>query len=248
MRFDVRSWRVAHGPTRPCAPGVARDAAHAVYFGVPMPALVRPARPLEGRLLFVGRLVKDKGLHVLLAGVARARRIDRSIRLTIVAGDGPPQYRALPDRRIERLGLGDAVQWRGPLPRDGLSALYAEHDALLFWSPFVEPAPLVAMEAMAARLPAVVPKPASASPIYENDVSCVTYDRNDADSLARAIMRLAADPTRYRRIADAGAARIGASFTPLHTARAYASIIHAACDAAAAKKSAVRSVSAPIPL
>ena len=215
--------------------GLARDAAHAVYFGVPLPARVRPDRPFDGRLLYVGRLVKDKGLHVLLGGVARTRAMDRRTRLTIVAGDGPPGYRALLERRIADLGLADAVEWRAPLPRAALGALYAEHDALLFWSPFVEPAPLVAMEAMAARLPAVVPRPARESPIYEDGITCVTYDRNDADSLARAIGGLASDALHYRRIADAGAARIADSFTPLHTARAYAQILVSAIAPAASR-------------
>ncbi|MEP6655887.1 MAG: glycosyltransferase family 4 protein [Betaproteobacteria bacterium] len=209
--------------------GLAPQAAHAVYFGVPVPATARPDRPFDGKLLYVGRLVKDKGLHVLLSGVARLRQSDARVRLTIVAGDGPPGYRALIERRIAQLGLTGAVDWRTPVTRSALTALYAAHDALLCWSPFLEPAPLVAMEAMAARLPVVVPQPASPSPIYEDDVTCVTYDRRYPEALARAVVNLSGDPARYRKIVEAGAARIRAAFTPAHTARAYAAILASAC-------------------
>ena len=71
--------------------------------------------------------------------------------------------------------------------------LFAEHDALLFWSPVQEPAPLVAMEAMAAQLPVIVPAPLSPSPIYEDGVTCVTFARRDPAAIAAAIERLAGD-------------------------------------------------------
>ena len=111
------------------------------------------------------------------------------------------------------------------MPRAALPALFTEHDALLFWSPFPEPAPLVAMEAMAARLPVIVPAPLTPSPIYEYGVTCVTYDRRDPASVAAAIARLASDPALGATIAAGGSARILDAFTPAHTAREYARLL-----------------------
>lgn len=211
--------------------GVPAAAAHAVYFGVPLPSITRPDRAFGGRLLHVGRLVKEKGAHLLLEGVARARARDPRISLTLVVGEGPPAYRALVERRIDSLGLRSAIDWRAPVPRAALPQLFAEHDALLFWSPVPEPAPLVAMEAMAARLPVVVPAPLTTSPIYEDSLTCVTYDRGAPASIAAALSRLAGDPSLAAAIAAGGAARIGDGFTIAHTARQYAELVAAAVAA-----------------
>jgi len=210
--------------------GLAPGVVHSVYFGVPLPPRVRPPRPFAGRLLYVGRLVKEKGAHVLLEAVARARRSDPRLSLTLIAGEGPPPYRALVRRRIAALGLEEAVDWRAPVPRGALDGLFTEHDALLFWSPVAEPAPLVAMNAMASGLPVVVPAPALRSPIYEDGVTCVAYTRRDAEGISAAIARLARDPALVVAIAAGGAARIRDGFTPEHTARRYAELLETAID------------------
>lgn len=232
-RADPRAIRCAILSSRSWAAATARAGlpacvVHSVYFGVPTPAATRPSRAFAGRLLYVGRLVKEKGLHLLLESVARAREHDSRLVLTVVPGEGPPAYRTLVQRRANALGLADAIDWRTPVPRAALPALFAEHDALLFWSPFPEPAPLVAMEAMAARLPVVVPAPRTLSPIYEDAVTCITYERRDPPGMAAAILRLAGDPALALKIAAGGARRIGDAFTPGHAARQYAELLEAA--------------------
>lgn len=236
-RADPRAIRCAILSSRSWAEatvraGVPAAAAHAVYFGVPLPSVTRPARVFGGRLLYVGRLVKEKGAHLLVESVARARERDPRLSLTLVVGEGPPAYRALVQRRIDALGLRNAIDWRAPVPRAALPQLFTEHDALLFWSPVPEPAPLVAMEAMAARLPVVVPAPLTPSPIYEDAVTCITYERRDPAAIAAAIGRLAGDPSLAAAIAAGGAARIGNGFTIAHAARQYAQLLAAAVAAA----------------
>lgn len=231
-RADPRAIRCAIVSSRSWAraterAGLPAAAVHPVYFGVRMPEAVRPARAFGGRLLYVGRLVKDKGLHVLLEALALARERDPCLTLTVVAGEGPPAYRVLVQRRIAALGLAGAVVLQGPVPHAALPAIFASHDALLFWSRLPEPAPLVPMEAMASRLPVVVPEPLTPSPIYENGVTCVTYARRTPAAVADAIARLAGDAALAARVADGGAARILAAFTPEHTARQYAALLEA---------------------
>jgi len=105
---------------------------------------------------------------------------------------------------------------------------------LLFWSPVPEPAPLVAMNAMAAGLPVVVPAPAVPSPIYEDGVTCIVYAPRDAAGIARAIARLARDRALGATIAAGGAARIRDGFTPEHTAHRYAELLETTIATASA--------------
>jgi glycosyltransferase involved in cell wall biosynthesis len=232
-RADPRAIRCAILSSRSWAAATVREGlpphvVHPVYFGVPVPSRVRPARAFEGRLLYVGRLVKEKGVHQLLAGMARARVRDPRLTLTLVTGEGPPSYRSLVQRRIATLGLADVVVWRAPVARAALAELFADHDALLFWSSFPEPAPLVAMEAMASGIPVVVPAPVTPSPIYEDGVTCVTYAGRDPASIAAAIARLSAEPTLAATVAAGGAARIRDGFTPEHTALQFAALLDTA--------------------
>ena len=226
--LSSRSWAAAT-----VRAGLPAHLVHPVYFGVPVPSRVRPARAFEGRLLYVGRLVKEKGVHQLLAAAARARARDPRLTLTLVTGEGPSSYRSLVRRRIDALGLAGAVDWRAPVPRSALPALFAEHDALLFWSSFPEPAPLVAMEGMASGIPVVVPAPLTPSPIYEDGVTCVTYTGRDPASIAAAIAasrgRSGDSPRRSPRAAP-NAIRDG--FTLEHTARQFARLLEAAIAAA----------------
>jgi glycosyltransferase involved in cell wall biosynthesis len=208
--------------------GLPPEVVHPVYFGVPLPLEVRAPRAFAGRLLYVGRLVKEKGVHVLLDALAWARQSDPRLTLTLVTGEGPRSYRSLVHRRISALGLEGVVDWRAPVPRAALAGLFADHDALLFWSPVAEPAPLVTMNAMAAGLPVIVPSPVVPSPIYEDGVTCVAYARRDAVDVARAVARLARDPALGATVAAGGAARIRDGFTPEHTAHRYAELLEAA--------------------
>ncbi|HEU0299237.1 MAG TPA: glycosyltransferase, partial [Longimicrobium sp.] len=75
-----------------------------------------PDAPFE--LLFVGRLVERKGVHLLLDALA-ALPAERRVVLRVV-GDGPERPRL--QARAERLGLMDRVVFHGFVPREELEA------------------------------------------------------------------------------------------------------------------------------
>jgi len=118
-----------------------------------------PARRGE-RLLYVGPLIRRKGLRTLIAALAMLRGAGRAFRL-VVAGRGPdePALRAL----ASRLGVADAIEFAGYVPEGRLPALYAGADLFVFPS-FKEGFGLVLVEAMACGLPVVA---SSAQPIPE---------------------------------------------------------------------------------
>src|SRR5438034_888603 len=106
-------------------------------------------------LLWVGRLAPIKGLDTLLDAVARLRAAGGAHTLLIVGGeaDEPENgHEAALRERIERLGLGAAVRFVGPLPQDVLPTYYVAADVTVLPS-YYESFGMVALEAMACGSP-----------------------------------------------------------------------------------------------
>ncbi len=97
------------------------------------------------RLIFVGRLVPQKGLDLLLEALAIVKDHLSSWHLSIV-GDGPEKstYQAL----AEHNGLAKNVDWLGWVPLESLPQIYNSHDLFVLPSRY-EGMPSVVVQAMA---------------------------------------------------------------------------------------------------
>lgn len=117
-----------------------------VYFEVRRPARAKnPPKTL--RLLFVGRLTKQKNIPQLLEALAKTKR---SARLDII-GSGEEEQAI--SQKISQLGLKN-VTLHGALPRQAVLEFYRTCDALVMPSLY-EAQPLVLLEAMASRVPII---------------------------------------------------------------------------------------------
>jgi glycosyltransferase involved in cell wall biosynthesis len=99
-----------------------------------------------GELLFVGRLVSDKGLDLLLDALARLAARGARPALTVV-GSGPEREPA--QRRALELGLEEQVRFAGPLSGEELAATYRRHRIVVIPSRYHEPFGIVALEGIA---------------------------------------------------------------------------------------------------
>jgi len=99
------------------------------------------------RLLFVGRLSKQKNLPALLDALKQTRR---DVQLDII-GEG--DEREVVQKIIQKYGLTN-VTLHGRLPREKTAELYKTHDALIMPSLY-EAQPLVLLEALAAKIPII---------------------------------------------------------------------------------------------
>ena len=104
------------------------------------------ASPRDGDLLFVGRLVSDKGVDVLLAALARLASAGERPGLTIV-GEGPE--RAALEAAARAAGISDLVRFTGPLRDAELAGAYRRHRVLVVPSRYAEPFGIVALEGIA---------------------------------------------------------------------------------------------------
>ena len=107
----------------------------------------------EPYLLMVGRLHPVKGIDLALAAFSEARREFPAFRLKIVGGGSEgDRLRVL----AGELGLGDSVDWLGPVTGEQKDELTKRAAAVLVTSR-VEAFCLAALEAMALGIPVIVP-------------------------------------------------------------------------------------------
>ncbi len=151
-------------------------------------------------VLFVGRLVANKGLFCLLEALVQVRATHPQVTLGL-RGDGP--LRGALERRIEALGLADHVAW---LPRqegpDGLARLY-NRARMLVCASTAEGGPRVTVEAMACGVPVISTPVGMMRELIDDGQNGLLFQW-EADQLAAHIRRLLDDEPLRERLAAAG--------------------------------------------
>ncbi|MDD5199703.1 MAG: glycosyltransferase family 4 protein [Terrimicrobiaceae bacterium] len=97
----------------------------------------------DRELIFVGRIVSDKGCDILLNALARLARRGCTPRLTIV-GQGPEETALR--QQAASLGIQKQVTFAGPLQGDALARMLNRHRVLVVPSRWAEPFGIVALE------------------------------------------------------------------------------------------------------
>jgi glycosyltransferase involved in cell wall biosynthesis len=158
------------------------------------------------RVLFAGRIVKPKGLDVLLRA---ARGLDAEL---VVCGDGL-QLDAM-RRLARRLGLAERVDFRGWLGAEQLAAELARAAVVAVPSLWPEPFGLIGIEALAAGRPVVGSATGGMRDWLHDGRTGLAVRPGDPAALARALSGLLADPARRRELGAAGRELVAARFSP----------------------------------
>jgi len=146
------------------------------------------AAPWEHLVVFSGRMVREKGAHLLIEAIWRLRQEGIPAKLVVVgAGD-----RSHLERRVEELGISPYVYFTGYVHDDVLLRLYRVADAACFPSLY-EPFGIVALEAMAAGVPVVVSDAGGLKEIVEHDRTGTVVWRNNVESLVWGLRRVLTD-------------------------------------------------------
>jgi len=155
----------------------------------------RGAYPGEIKVLYAGRLTREKGVDLLAESFLRARRADPRLHL-LLAGGGPEEAEL-------RARLGAAATFLGWLGGEELAAVYASADAFLFCSS-TDTYGQVVLEAAASGLPVVAVAEGGPAALVENRCTGLLC-RPDPDHLAGALLQLASSPSLRQRLGSAGA-------------------------------------------
>jgi glycosyltransferase involved in cell wall biosynthesis len=149
------------------------------------------------RVLYAGRFVDYKGMHLGLPAFARLAQAMPDARLTMV-GEGPLERRWR--KLAQELGIAGNMQWLPWQDHRAMAGLYAEHDVLLFPS-MHDSGGMVVLEAMSQGLPVVCLKLGGPATMVNDSCGCSIDPAGKSaaqviQEMGCALIALAAEPAR----------------------------------------------------
>jgi glycogen(starch) synthase len=160
------------------------------------PMRSRYAREHEQIILYVGRMVREKGVQVLLDAAPRILA-ERPGTQFLMVGTG--YYLEDLKKQAWQSGVGENCHFLGYVGDAELLELYKCADVVCIPSLY-EPFGIVALEGMAAKVPVVTSDVGGLKDFVENMVTGVTTYAGDAGSLAWGLLQVLRNPELANRL------------------------------------------------
>jgi glycosyltransferase involved in cell wall biosynthesis len=181
-----------------------------------------PGTPL--RLVYLGRLVADKGLDELLRGFASACSSGAPAHLSI-AGSGPGAARL--KASVTALGL-ENVSLLGAVTRRQKVGLLGRSDVFVLPS-YREGLPYALLEAMAAATAVIVTRVGAIPDVVEEGVHGFFVPVRDAEAIASVISEFARDRDALLRMQIASRHRVATAYGTTHLAAQFGALYTSLC-------------------
>lgn len=166
------------------------------------------ALPTEKIVMFVGRFVREKGIHVLLNAASTILAQEPHTKFLIVGGGNRERL----ERFVHWSGLEEKVLFTGFMANRSLHMLYRCADVAVFPSLY-EPFGIVALEGMAAGAAVVASDAGGLKEVVKHDVTGTSSFANDPESLAWAVLRVLGDAKRAAKLAETAKLRLKTEFS-----------------------------------
>ncbi len=173
----------------------------------------RYAAPEEKIIFFVGRMVREKGVQVLIESLPKVRWGYHDAKL-LICGGGSRDHQV---NLAAYLGMERHVYFAGFVPDEDLLKIYSIIDIAAFPSLY-EPFGIVALEAMAAKVPVVVSDAGGLPEVVQDGVTGLTTYAGNPNSLADGLLNVLHYPDAARVRAEAAFARLQTDFSWPHIA------------------------------
>ena len=176
-------------------------------FGAAPVFETEPGHPL--RLVYIGRLAREKGLYETLQGMRLAHELGVDARL-VIAGTGAEEARLR--RYAQALGIAARVCFVGPVFGNDKVKLLAGADVMVLAS-YSEGLPYALLEAMAAGIP-VIATPVGAIPdVVTDGIHGFLVPARDGKAIAESLALMGGDRERLGWMSRACRRRIRAAFS-----------------------------------
>ncbi len=172
--------------------------------------------------LYVGRLIRAKGLYTLIEACALLERNKVGHFSIAIVGRGPEEARLREAARI--LEVGDRISWVGAVDYSQLGACYQASDVFVFPS-LEDIIGMVVPEAMVFGKPVLCSDQAGAKEMVCHGRNGFVFDPNDAQQLASHMALFVKQPHLISQFGSESK-KIISPFTPEASAQRLGSVVH----------------------
>ena len=208
-RRTIAATSVHLGTTPEALVGLPAAHAHVVPRGVDPSDYAPGSLPDAPRVLFVGKLAREKGVRELVEAFAATRREIAGAEL-VLAGDGPE--RGWIESRARELGLNGSVTLLGTVAHERVGALLGDASLLCLPS-YGEPFGMAALEAMAAGRAVVGTAAGGLRTLVDPVRGGRLVPQQDAAQLAAALTELLGDDGKLGDLGRWNRARVEREFS-----------------------------------
>lgn len=152
------------------------------------------------RILFLARLVKEKGVYQLLEAFKRVKRIVPDAEL-LLAGDGEEKKGI--ERWISNTGMEETVRLLGYVRGKDKGRVMMDADVFVLPTRHGEGCPVAILEAMAAGLPIITTGVGGIPDVVTSGKHGMVLDKDTPDAIARALIDMLRDMDHWRLIGQA---------------------------------------------
>ncbi len=183
-------------------------------------------------VLFVGRLVEEKGVEDLLRSIVVIRKQFPEIN-TLIAGEG--QDRTYFEELCVSLNIDDCVEFSGWVNPEEIPAYYLAAD--IFVGPsrrakngWIEAQGLTFLEAMAAGIPVIATRLGGVVDSVLHEETGLLVDERSPQQIADALRRLLLDKNLRQKISNNGRKMVDSQFSRQASAEAFSSLFKDLCQ------------------
>ncbi|MFQ5800305.1 MAG: glycosyltransferase family 4 protein [Candidatus Hydrothermarchaeales archaeon] len=178
--------------------GVEEEKIRVIHNGVD----IQPSpRGKERRIVFIGALVKQKGVDVLIRAFKKVKGKHEDLKLLIV-GDGPEREKL--ETFATKLGLAD-VEFKGYV--EDPNPVFSTQSVLVLPSR-IEGFGIVALEAMARGVPVIASKTGGIVEIVTHEENGLLFEKENHMTLARSLTEIFMDEKLRDKLVKNGKERV----------------------------------------
>ena len=179
-----------------------------------------PAQPVPANAVpvaaFVGRMIRPKGVHVLVAAQRLLAARGMPVALALYGKTDEGNTEGVPRAEIEGWVAGGGVTWHGRVPASQIRDVWARTDIAVLPAISREGMPRAVLEAAASSRPLIVTDVPGCRHFVRDGIEGLVVPPSDPLALADALAKLARDAELRARMGAAARARVLSGYTIAH--------------------------------